>query len=321
MAEPPYPSNASLTPDISIPPPDPINGTPFIEIPGNDCIPALELTSHLVASLDVSRLTRIYEYLWFAGRPFYIRPLHRQLLMRREIVVTEQADLHLVWWDNKIYIKPLPRFLLNHAFFTTNICANWAAPGAGSLLGDANGMLWSYTRLIQHESDFNIAIKTGLLPNGITWKQWSMFAALLRASIAQLSVPLSPRYRYGELRMFRLNILYRFRLGHLIRAYHLHHTNFNSFFGQNFTWPLVTFAYVTTMLNAMQVGLGTGWQDVHFVAAAFGFAVAMISTILITFFAVACLFLGLLIYNLVKALQRRRERLSDCSKIRERVSE
>lgn len=37
-----------------------------------------------------------------------INPLHRQRVKGREIIVTEEARLHLVWIHDHIFIKPLP---------------------------------------------------------------------------------------------------------------------------------------------------------------------------------------------------------------------
>ncbi|KAH8730326.1 hypothetical protein GQ44DRAFT_701175 [Phaeosphaeriaceae sp. PMI808] len=45
-----------------------------------------------------------------------IKPLHRQLVKGREIIVTEEPRLHLVWIHNRIFIKPLPHYLLSQAF-------------------------------------------------------------------------------------------------------------------------------------------------------------------------------------------------------------
>ena len=245
LQKPPYPDTAALVPDsIS----DPTPSYSFVTLPGHHHLVQADIPAHLAKNLDVSRLSNIFSSLWFAGRPDHIRPLHCQRLVQRSIIVTEQADLHLVWYNQQIYIKPLPAFLLCHDFFSRHICAS-------PLYADACGFLRSYTKLIQYESDYRIAAELGLLPEGISWAQWSAFAVLVRPAVV------SKRYRYGELRLFRLNLIYRFCLGHWIYGYHLLHTNFNSFFGRNFTWPLVTFAYVTTILNAMQVVLTSGRQN------------------------------------------------------------
>ena len=48
-----------------------------------------------------------------------ISALHRLRVKGREIIVTEDPRLHLVWIYNRIFIKPLPRYLLSHAFWET----------------------------------------------------------------------------------------------------------------------------------------------------------------------------------------------------------
>lgn len=195
-----------------------------------------------------------------------------------------------------MYIKPLPPFLLCHDFYVRHICAS-------PLYADACGLLHSYTKLVRYESGYRIAVELGLLPGGISWAQWSVFAVQVRPAAV------SKRYEYGELRLFRLNLIYRFYLGRWIRGYHLLHTNFNSFFGRNFMWPLVTFAYLTTILNAMQVILASGIQDRTVERAFLGAGFVVTMAILGTFCAVAVFFVVLLLlYNLVQALKWR-ERL------------
>ncbi|KAL8642674.1 MAG: hypothetical protein Q9226_008483 [Calogaya cf. arnoldii] len=286
--EPPFPPCASLVADEdSQPTPD----CPLKKLPGHYYVAPADLHRCLASQLNVSRLNDIFPCLWFAGRPGYTRPLHRQRLVQRSIIITEQTDLHLVWYDTQIYIKPLPPFLLCHEFYSRHICGS-------PLYADACGLLQSYTKLVQHESDYRIAIELGLLPSGVSWAQWSTFTVQVRPAMV------SKRYEYGELRLFRLNLIYRFFLGHWICGYHLRYTNFNSFFSSNFTWPLVTFAYLTTMLNAMQVILTSGKQDRIVDGAFFGAGLVVVVAILGTLFAVAIFFVALLLYNLVKALRK-----------------
>lgn len=304
---PPYPQWASLIQDV----PPLSEGIPktLVVLPGNTTIQSSRLKSYIDRCLDVSRLDALYHSLWFAGRPGNVRPLHRQKMMERRIVVTEQADLHMAWIDDRIYLKPLPPWLVHYEFFVTYICSSGIAPGATNrlfLYEDAVGFLESYVKLIRDESDFRMAIDLGLLVQGIQWKHWSLFAASFESTLQNHpEISVSRRYHFGELRLFRLNLLHRFWLGHWISGYHLQHTNFSSFFGRNFTWPLITFAYVTTILNAMQVVLASELQDIHFRLASFAFGVGTITTILLAFFTVFFLFIGLLLYNLGKALRLR----------------
>jgi hypothetical protein len=48
-----------------------------------------------------------------------INPLHRQRVKGREIIVIEEARLHLVWIHDCIFIKPITRYLLSHVFWET----------------------------------------------------------------------------------------------------------------------------------------------------------------------------------------------------------
>ena len=63
--------------------------------------------------LDFTRINDIHEHLHWAGQRKCARPLHFQLLLGRSIWVTERADLHLVWNDEKLFLKPLPEYLLS----------------------------------------------------------------------------------------------------------------------------------------------------------------------------------------------------------------
>ena len=96
----------------------------------------------LYKELDLSRLDRIHHALWWAGRPVPARPLHRQIVLGREIVIAEQVDLHLVWSKRRIYVKPLPKPLLNYDFWATIICPDPV------LFANGRGFLLSYIWLI-----------------------------------------------------------------------------------------------------------------------------------------------------------------------------
>ncbi|ROT38616.1 hypothetical protein SODALDRAFT_166386 [Sodiomyces alkalinus F11] len=75
--------------------------------------------------LDLRRLTDILGWLWIAGRPMPPCQLHHQLLLSRDVFVTERIDMHLVWTTGRIFLKPLPRFLLEPRFWTCHLsCAH-----------------------------------------------------------------------------------------------------------------------------------------------------------------------------------------------------
>ncbi|EFY86037.1 hypothetical protein MAC_07921 [Metarhizium acridum CQMa 102] len=147
----------------------------------------------LEGELGVPSLNDVHDLLWLAGRPMPPRPLTYQLAASRNIAVVEDVNLHLVWEPGRIFLKPLPRYLLNAAFWTEHLACDTAAqdnsscvsgvslqqdgPGAPSnalskrrqLYGCAYGFLLSYTALIQHESDYHVAASNHLLPADVDW--------------------------------------------------------------------------------------------------------------------------------------------------------
>ncbi|ORY17572.1 hypothetical protein BCR34DRAFT_621770 [Clohesyomyces aquaticus] len=129
-----------------------------------------------------------------------INPLQRQLVKGREIIVTEEPWLHLVWIHDCIFIKPMPRYLLSQAFWAIDL---WKA---------ATGFVRTYRYLIQHESDFNIAQQEHLrlIPKDVEWALFCQFISELD-HIEDSAV--SRRYWYGELRLTRLNFYALLLLG------------------------------------------------------------------------------------------------------------
>jgi hypothetical protein len=77
----------------------------------------------------------------------------------RDIVITERADLHLVWHENRLYLKPLPGYLMDYKIWKDVLCQDRA------LYEDANGFLLSYMWLICHQSDLKVARNKRLLPS------------------------------------------------------------------------------------------------------------------------------------------------------------
>ena len=187
---------------------------------------------------DVKRLNKVHKYLFLAGRQMHARPLHRQVMMDRKIVITEQADLHLTWNESQIYLKPFPSFLLKQDAWTEYLCAN------RDLYESAFGFLISYTWLVCSESDFSIAMAEGgqpaLLPKGMKWTDWKAFVEEVLKDV-DVTAPeeVNQRYKNGELRLGRLNLIYRlaptFKLRHFIRGYYYGYHQYNVFFRRNFT--------------------------------------------------------------------------------------
>jgi hypothetical protein len=209
--------------------------------------------------LDVSRLDRIaHRSLWLAGQVGNVRPLHRQLMLQRRIVITERLDMHLLWQKDVIFVKALPGWILD-----TDYVKQYIKPNR-DLAAAANGFLSTYVRLINHQSDFRIAKHAGLLPEEVSWNDWKQLApylAALSADIAKGASPCSSRFYFGELRLSRVSMIYRYhpayKLQHVLRGYYDQSRSYQSFLRRNFAWLLAVFVYVTVVLTAMQVGLGT----------------------------------------------------------------
>ncbi|KAH6989560.1 hypothetical protein BKA56DRAFT_611817 [Ilyonectria sp. MPI-CAGE-AT-0026] len=244
---------------------------------------------HVIASvdneLDLHRLTSIHGLLWLAGRPMPPRPLHHQLLLSRDILVTERMDMHLVWTTGRIFLKPIPRFLLEPKFWEEYMCCKQDSKcSVDSTAADpqechhrkrlkrALGFLFSYAALISHESDFRLAEEKHLLPPGVRWSAWRTFVEQLDTE--HIYPDIDPRFHYGELRLSRLNKLYRLWQTPLSN-YMTHWNQYGSFFQDNFAWLTAATVYIVVVLTAMQVGLATGalGGNKAFQRASYGFTV------------------------------------------------
>ncbi|KAL8920260.1 MAG: hypothetical protein Q9172_004573 [Xanthocarpia lactea] len=209
-------------------------------------------------------LDHLSPYLWLVATQSssHISPLHEQVLKGRAIVITENPELHLVWTDNRIFIKPIPRYMLSHAFWTTHLKpeassqknVNYQQPSQ-ALIKAALGFMRTYYYLIEYESDLHIAKQARLLPhndnNDITLEAFHQFIARF-GDIQDDEV--SPRYsNYGTLRLSRLNLwakvfLRRFQFYQVNRQY-------SEYFARFYAPILFLFGVLTVVLSAMQVGL------------------------------------------------------------------
>ncbi|PAV22605.1 subtilisin-like serine protease [Pyrrhoderma noxium] len=111
-------------------------------------------------------LSRVKRQLWFAGmHRGKIRPLHRQVVLGRDIVISEDISLHLVTRGGKtIFIKPFPGRLLkleNEGADTETVVVTERTRNDNILLG----FISSYLSMIQSETDLRIALDNYLLPS------------------------------------------------------------------------------------------------------------------------------------------------------------
>jgi len=215
-------------------------------------------------------LDTLAPYLWLIATQssLHIGPLHEQILKGREIVITENPELHLVWTDGRIFIKPIPRYMLSYAFWTTHLtprtrsCAPeiYDEQPSNALIRAALGYMRTYYHLIQHESDLHIAKERRLLPfdsNDVTIESFHAFIANF-ADVQDEEV--SPRYSSsGTLRLSRLNMwakvfLRRFQFFQIHRQY-------SEYFARFYAPILFIFGVFTVALSAMQVGLQASNSD------------------------------------------------------------
>ncbi|ORY18173.1 hypothetical protein BCR34DRAFT_360932 [Clohesyomyces aquaticus] len=277
-----------------------------------------DVHAFLQSELDLSRLNRIHKWLWMVGLPSSPRSLHVQRLKGREIVLAEQLDLHLVWSPTRVFIKPLPRFLLSARFWQRDLCPHY------QLYQSAFGFLLSYVALVEREVDYQMAVGLGLLPAEITWPGWLSLVEeiVYNSSVAQsyLSnpssypsseshVPVNPRFYYGELRLGRLNWIYRLGLGQP-RGYMSRCTTYGAFIRDNINSLITLFAYTTIVLSAMQVGLSTAFlQDSYsFGMASYVFTLFAILAPLSAIVAIIFIFLVIFVFNLMRTLRVRKKR-------------
>ncbi|KAI8648635.1 hypothetical protein NCS57_01475100 [Fusarium keratoplasticum] len=183
-----------------------------------------------------------------------------------------------------IFVKPLPGYLLSYEFWERHLSSDKALHSA------ACGLLLSYTWLVAYRTDFDIAKEYSLLPESLTWNAWTSFVTSfldhLEVSETQL---ISQRYLYGELRMSRINYIYKlipslwFR-DNPMRGFMPTSMWNKSFLERNIARLLGIFVFFSLILSAMQVGLATSQlqENVSFVNASYGFVVTSLFIVLLS---------------------------------------
>ncbi|XP_014553240.1 hypothetical protein COCVIDRAFT_53596, partial [Bipolaris victoriae FI3] len=254
-----------------------------------------EQFSALALELKTPRLNSIHRHLWLAGRPTAARPLHRQKLLGRTILITEDPNEHLVWFEDQIFVKPLPDFLLDWQSWNNYLCLDRELHKA------ACGLLLSYAWLVRHKSDLDIAKETGLLSKEVGWPDWVEFIdAFLNNINCETLSDVDQRYKYGELRLSRLNSIYRlvpptYSLRNLIGGYQNRSKWYQAFFDRHFKWMLAVFAILSVVLSALQVGLATTTLQGNkpFQSASYGFTITSLVAVVASVAAVFLVWLVL----------------------------
>lgn len=263
------------------------------------------MTASVEQELDLRRLDEVHDWLWLAGRPAPPRPLHQQLILGREITVTERMNMHLVWTSGRMFLKPIPRFLLEPRFWAAHL-SSCSGPRQG-LRARALGFLFSYAAHISHESDFHIAVDRKLLPPGIEWPDWRVLVEQLDPE--HIYTHIDRRFYHGELRLSRLNKMY-FLWRSPLRGYMPHWDRYGAFFHDTFAWLATAVVYVAVVLSAMQVGLATelGHSEA-FRSASSGFTVFSIIGPLVVALLITLAFAFMFVHNWRKAVGYRDRRL------------
>lgn len=160
----------------------------------------------LRSELETPILDELSPHLWLVAAQMSQRvdALHIQKSKGRRVAITEDPKLHLVWYTDVIFIKPIPQCLLNYQFWTRYLCqpADSNPQEASTNIQSVLGFLRTYALLIRHPSDFHFAITSRLVPEDVNWNQFAQFIEGFR-HIKDDQV--SPRYCFGQLRLIRLN--------------------------------------------------------------------------------------------------------------------
>jgi hypothetical protein len=243
-------------------------------------------------------LDELYDhlYLFVKKSSSHIKPLHAHVRKARTIFITENPGLHIVWYYEMLYLKPIPHCLLNFDFWQRYLQPQSSNNGHEMMqkfdpsalspnCRAALGFLRTYGYLIRHESDFRIAKQSYLLPDDTTYTNFQKFIEPFR-HIPDIAA--SQRYHYGQLRLTRLNWAVRiFRPRSTRRNSFLYYQNIYVQTGQQlerFATPLLfLFASLTLILSSMQVGLAAQYQQpsMAFSQASWGFSIAVIVFILL----------------------------------------
>ncbi|RYP36711.1 hypothetical protein DL767_003273 [Monosporascus sp. MG133] len=215
------------------------------------------ISNYLKSELLTEDLNRLSPRLWLVAKQdsSHISSLTNQLVRGRQIIITEKPELHLVWYNDRVFIKPIPKYLLSHAFWEFYLLSP-SSPIEASVGGDlfkaALGFLRSYNYLIRHRSDFALAMREDcrLLPKNT---KYASFIRLIQSFETVDDGAVSPRYKFGELRLSRLNFwakIFLFRF-----TYHKTDGQYGAYFARFFGPILFVFAVFSVLLSAMQVVL------------------------------------------------------------------
>lgn len=251
-------------------------------LPGQPLMPlsAPKVYDHLKTEFGTPKLNRMAPHLWLLATPSstHISPLHAQVVRGRAVTISEDPELHLVWLDHRVFIKPIPKYLLSHAFWQyyldPSVPGNATNDEKGQLREAILGYMRSYFFLVRHESDYRMAAKHHLIPENVGFEEFMDFISGF-GNVREAQV--SPRYHYGELRLSRLNAWARI----LLRQSHFHKVawQYADVFARYYVPYLFIFSIITVVLSAMQVGVSAKAEWGSFISVSAWFSVATLALI------------------------------------------
>ncbi len=241
----------------------------------------------LRSELETPILDELSPHLWLIAAQMSQRvdALHIQKFKGRRVAITEDPKLHLILYSDVIFIKPIPRCLLNYQFWKRYLCrrADRNPRETSTNLQSALGFLRTYALLIRHPSDLYLAIESRLLPEDVNWNQFARFIERFR-HVKDDQV--SPRYCFGQLRLTRLNWAVRiFRPSKSSQWWYYHEIYWSTgaYMERCFTPLLFIFGSLAIVLTAMQVLVAVPDGDIidtnqwtTMVKTSWGFSIAMI---------------------------------------------
>ena len=255
-----------------------------------------KLHNFLTRDLCTPVLDQLAPHLYMIATPSssHISPLHFQKVKNRRIIITEDPKLHLVWYHDRIFVKPLPAYLLSYNFWESYLCGKTSPLQSErrNIAQAARGLLRSYYFLIQYQSDFRIAQsdELQLVPQSATWQSFCDFIS----SFGELDdQTVAPRYHYGDLRLSRLNYLVKIFL--ISYSYQEVNWSYSEYFARFYGPLLFIFGVLSVVLSAMQVCLAVEqlhprqWASLY--SACTWFSIAVLCMLA----AVLCWMLGLVI--------------------------
>ena len=255
-------------------------------------------TRFLIRNIVYEPLDQVDGWFWMVGSKYNINALHHQRVLLREIIPTDQARLHLVWFGRIIYIKPLPDYFLDYDFVGDHVL-----PHAG-LKSTVVGFLRTYCDLIQSPIDIRVAHELGLLSKEVDWTAWFRYReSILRNTEEDDS---TRRYKFGELRLSRLNIIWRLKFRQSV--YFTVHREYDTYFQQYFSLFIAAFAIVATILTAMQVLVGIDQVPKTVTNVSYWFAIVAMVMILVCLAPVVLLFSVMFLGNVGIALWKKLNR-------------